>query len=218
MSGYLQRIAMSVRKPGVAIHPVVGALFSTAQSGALHETFGDEDRASARDRFELLREAVSTSSHGQPELRPRSSAPASDDQSTASVMDAHSSAGSARSISRREGLVSSNRYDEGERRAESAKGDRETETINARRDDVPLIPTTLTPGPAVVTVPSTMPAADSTRHTASPSRPSDEIEIHIGRIEVTAVHPTPMRTAPAKPPRRAPSLDDYLKRRDGRPS
>ena len=45
----------------------------------------------------------------------------------------------------------------------------------------------------------------------------DEIQIHIGRIEVTAVPPAPaIRPAP-KPPRHvAPSLDEYLRRQDRR--
>ncbi|HEY2012479.1 MAG TPA: hypothetical protein VGH38_03210 [Bryobacteraceae bacterium] len=43
-------------------------------------------------------------------------------------------------------------------------------------------------------------------------REPDQIEIHIGRIEVTAV-PQPQQTAPAvKQPRKALSLDEYLKR------
>jgi hypothetical protein len=134
------------------------------------------------------------------------------------IADAQPSAGSARSITIGEGPVSTNRYDQGEFRAESAKRERETEKINAIRDYVPLLPTNLTPSPpVVVAVPSTGPTADSTRSFAAPSRLSDEVEIHIGRIEVTAVHPSPIRAAPAKSPRRAPTLDDYLKRRDGRP-
>jgi hypothetical protein len=53
------------------------------------------------------------------------------------------------------------------------------------------------------------------RHLRSPSREADEIQIHIGRIEVTAVPPAPARPAPA-PNRKSPSLDEYLKRRPGR--
>lgn len=49
----------------------------------------------------------------------------------------------------------------------------------------------------------------------TPAEP-DEIHIHIGRIEVTAVQPAPARTAVATPRTRAPSLSDYLRRRDGR--
>jgi len=48
-------------------------------------------------------------------------------------------------------------------------------------------------------------------------REPDEIQIHIGRIEVTAVHPAPT-PAVAKPQRNVPSLDEYLKRRDRRTS
>lgn len=51
-------------------------------------------------------------------------------------------------------------------------------------------------------------------HAASP--PGDDIQIHIGRIEVTAVRPAPAPQPAARTRRGAPSLDDYLKRRDGR--
>jgi hypothetical protein len=43
----------------------------------------------------------------------------------------------------------------------------------------------------------------------------DEIQIHIGRIEVTAVPQSPVPRA-AKPAPKSVSLDEYLKRRDGR--
>jgi len=46
-------------------------------------------------------------------------------------------------------------------------------------------------------------------------RQPDEIQIHIGRIEVTAV-PPPVAAPAARPVRKSQSLDDYLKRRDGR--
>jgi hypothetical protein len=48
-------------------------------------------------------------------------------------------------------------------------------------------------------------------------REPDEIQIHIGRIEVTAVPPAPAPPA-AKPQRNVPSLDEYLRRRDRRAS
>jgi len=44
----------------------------------------------------------------------------------------------------------------------------------------------------------------------------DEIEIHIGRIEVTAVPPPVVRAESSRPPRPSPSLGEYLKRRNGR--
>jgi hypothetical protein len=50
------------------------------------------------------------------------------------------------------------------------------------------------------------------RHAAKPE--ADEIQIHIGRIEVTAVTPAPVRP-PAQPVRRALKLDEYLRRGRG---
>ncbi len=49
----------------------------------------------------------------------------------------------------------------------------------------------------------------ASRQTAS-ARQSDTIQIHIGRVEVTAVQPAPIPMS--KPKRQTPSLDDYLKR------
>jgi hypothetical protein len=53
------------------------------------------------------------------------------------------------------------------------------------------------------------------RDKAAQVTPLDEIQIHIGRIEVIAAPPPAPRAAPA-PARKSMSLDDYLSRRDGR--
>ena len=55
-------------------------------------------------------------------------------------------------------------------------------------------------------------AQDAPRMASEPH----EVQIHIGRIEVTAVPPAPPRAPAAAPRRNAMSLDDYLKRRNGR--
>jgi len=52
------------------------------------------------------------------------------------------------------------------------------------------------------------------RNSQAAARQHDEIEIHIGRIEVTAVQQTASRPA-AQPARKALNLDEYLKRREG---
>ena len=88
--------------------------------------------------------------------------------------------------------------------------------ISARDPFAPLIteaPVSSPPTAAIGKVRE--PAASSSQNFASHSRATDDIEIHIGRIEVTAVQPAPMRTTTVKSPRRVPSLDDYLRRRDG---
>jgi hypothetical protein len=53
----------------------------------------------------------------------------------------------------------------------------------------------------------------SARHAASEPH---EVQIHIGRIEVTAVPPAPANAPVARPRRSATSLDEYLRRRNGR--
>jgi hypothetical protein len=50
---------------------------------------------------------------------------------------------------------------------------------------------------------------DLPRRVAQPDREADEIQIHIGRIEVTAVPPAPARPA-AQPARKSLRLDEYL--------
>jgi hypothetical protein len=59
-------------------------------------------------------------------------------------------------------------------------------------------------------------AQEPTAASRAPDRGAgEEIQIHIGRIEVIAVAPQPARAA-GPPSRKFTSLDDYLKRRDGR--
>ena len=47
---------------------------------------------------------------------------------------------------------------------------------------------------------------------------SDEIQIHIGRVEVWAAQPAPARAPATKAPRKAPPLSEYLRQRNGRSS
>jgi hypothetical protein len=62
------------------------------------------------------------------------------------------------------------------------------------------------------------PGKEGTRPPRSVSQPQpDEIQIHIGRIEVIAVPAAPAQPALATTQRKTPSLDEYLQRRDGGP-
>jgi len=74
-------------------------------------------------------------------------------------------------------------------------------------------------GPAGPAAPARRVAgSDHGREGRAPAAPRgpDEINIHIGRIEVTAAPPPPLRPAAPKAHRKAPSLDEYLRRRSGR--
>jgi len=59
---------------------------------------------------------------------------------------------------------------------------------------------------------------DPSRKPGYSIREPDEIQIHIGRIEVTAVQSTVPNAAPTPRRRSAASLDEYLRQRDGRMS
>jgi len=80
-----------------------------------------------------------------------------------------------------------------------------------------LQPTAVIPGVAALNQPEKS-NLNSVQPVHATSQAPDEVQIHIGRIEVTAVPPAPARVSPAAPQRRAPSLDDYLKSRDSRHS
>jgi hypothetical protein len=61
-----------------------------------------------------------------------------------------------------------------------------------------------------------LPTSGRSQRPELPTRVQDEIEIHIGRIEVIAVPPPKAPPTPAKPARTGPSLEAYLRRRDRR--
>jgi hypothetical protein len=60
-------------------------------------------------------------------------------------------------------------------------------------------------------------AKEPARRAAQPSREPDEIHIHIGRVEVAAISQPAARPAPASQQRKSMSLDEYLRRSNGRP-
>jgi hypothetical protein len=64
--------------------------------------------------------------------------------------------------------------------------------------------------------PAPVPRTTSPSRRASADREIEDVQIHIGRIEVTAVAAGPARAAAAPPRRKAGSLAEYLRRRDGR--
>ena len=210
-------------KPGNAIHPVVRSLFSATEPGISPETFAEEivtsdagRESSQPDRRQMppalseidLHSSARSSEREQPS-RLIATEQVSGDNALWVPRPAHVEIPQRRASS-------SQLEDEGDSRVESSPNVFEAAGSAARDPFAPLImeavvPRSQTPSPEKVREP----VARSSQSFATHSRSTDEIEIHIGRIEVTAVQPAPTRTTPVKSPRRAPSLDDYLRRRDG---
>jgi hypothetical protein len=102
------------------------------------------------------------------------------------------------------------------------------ETSTKRPVNTPRIEWTLETGAARqdVRMPPTTPSfrfrsGSEAKEGSGPMRRSlgsepDEIQIHIGRIEVVAAQPAPAQAVPQRAPRITPSLDEYLRRRDRR--
>jgi hypothetical protein len=93
--------------------------------------------------------------------------------------------------------------------------------VEERADERGLIGTALgAPMREQLRVAGTQRSRDKSQDRAATARASErdtfeDIQIHIGRIEVIAVPPPAPRATPA-PARKSTSLDDYLKRRNGR--
>jgi hypothetical protein len=223
MSGYLQRLARSVVERGDSVHPRTGSIFSPRQEetraplqglGEVEHVTPAHQRPESRatpselDEAEPFRRVTQRSEHTP--LLPRSAA--SDTRSTAHTPPAFP--------------------------VPLRHGGEPVVSGDAPSWEPPKIP--FTDATEVhVTAPVTRDANDAFRALMKPAsvsdvvtrsaqprnmavqpnaprggRQPDDIQIHIGRIEVIAV-PPPAPRAP-KAPDRSPSLDAYLSRRDGR--
>lgn len=94
-----------------------------------------------------------------------------------------------------------------------------SQELTPRRPYRPLVPEDLRrPGPSLLRNPSmltpdrgSIEKTGPARHSVPLERSADDIQIHIGRIEVTAVPPAPTRPA-VQPVRKSLRLDEYLRR------
>jgi hypothetical protein len=206
MSSYLQRLVSSAMKPTAGVHPVVAPLFSTVfditeEEPVEHEAAPQRTQAS----FE----------HILPGSVPVAPAAVHLHQASSDPQPARPAA------------------QFGQEHVSDQKTPRVPRPADAREVDSahpvyePLLP--LTPSPLPVHLhqsdsrSESLPGTVSQRKTESAAMPRhslptkhepDEIQITIGRIEVTAV---PETTRPAaKPTRRQLSLDEYLKHADAR--
>lgn len=118
---------------------------------------------------------------------------------------------------------------EGTRRGKVSNRPNQEDPTETQRQSTPLVlaekfsPLVGHPAPVDPTPPATANArieeklgkTDPGRQPNPPVHEPEQIEIHIGRIEVTAVQPFVPVVAAGKPRRRTTTLDEYLRRRDG---
>ena len=217
MSGYLQRIVSNARTPARAIHPIVGPLFSATQSA---EPFVAEESLLVSARPEPVVEPAADAAVPR-RLLSRAAcrfvkllAPRIRSRRTSSPCVAGSQTKNPR-LPSSDPACQTNRMRIRVKHSEPYSPEPEREiaigysfTPLIEESDRPAVPVRIPgkPGEPRVSFP---------RRSPQPEPERDEIEIHIGRIEVTAVPQAVARPA-AQPARKSLNLDEYLKRRNRR--
>jgi hypothetical protein len=204
MTGYLQRLASNARNPGGGVHPLVGSLYSRPEPESLPPLM--EEQAVAPPPSQP-REGIFT-----PLIEPLI-------KDTTTETTKETVAGTAnRSLGAAQPMAPGNIAGEPPLSGPSQLPKPHSTT---HLEHVPLPSEEARPTPIAQFRPPRKPA----RLAPEPAKPgnhddahgSGDIQIHIGRIEVTAV-PPPLPRAAAPPAPKSISLAEYLKRGRGRSS
>jgi hypothetical protein len=235
MTGYLQRLALSAVTPA-AIHPVRGSIFSPSEGAAATEAGRAEEQlpatVSAAPGIAATPQSPSapgfltnvTPVRSRPERAPAGDHP-DRGAGEAEFAPTHTEPASAR-----QGEVKTSASQGGTRAPHEAADAGERDVTGRDRSALPERPfvplfevqigeraalpeSTERSRPATASVARRSATDGKRQDPRPPPAERDEIEIHIGRIEVTAVQAAP--PPPPTPRRHAPSLDDYLRRRNG---
>lgn len=223
MSGYLQRLIRSVAQPEESVHPRTGSIFSPPRHEPdsppqqWHETEAAdhveqrEDSPALPPRLaqppELAHTGPATYEHVSLFPKITSNTAPGPERQPRRADTIHASAGRSEIDSAEEEIWRPHEPIA----ATTAPGPADTAIVVTPQYRALIKPGGTTERRANVAAASVMRAE---RHSERAERQPDDIHIHIGRIEVTAVHP-PAPRAP-KPPDNALSLDAYLNRRNGR--
>jgi hypothetical protein len=206
MSGYLQRIASGVLHSQRAIHPAIGSLWMPQRNAVPSEQFDETmapivPRRSTQPDAQQTRSALAHMSNKQEPDPP--------------LQDL--------SARRQDASIPVESRLEPERPPLVVRDATMTQARHGQHADDLARPTAFTPLVATSSrasmlqprgiVPASMLSRERTLPvTPSPAPQPDEIEIHIGRIEVAAVLPQPAPRLPARPVRKSLDLNEYLKR------
>jgi hypothetical protein len=221
MTGFLQRLASSAARPGTAIHPVQRPLYADPTADAVG---ADLEADAAMSDVPADRRAVEPSkphhpppAAGQPRVLPVAlpaalRVPGTKRQDTTIAVrpprpDGEDGLPGLPPPSGSRSQHSSIRYGG---RGEVPNAQEAPAQVFVKAPRAPSIK-------PVSTYDATLSARSNLRSGISrarePASDSGDIQVHIERIEVTAVHPAPSQ--PKRPRRLAPSLDEYLKRGTG---
>jgi hypothetical protein len=217
MSGYLQRLVQTAAHPAESVHPRTGSIFSPTDDRDPH--LGEPEEASEAISSVDASPRMSPNTTTAPSASLRAPVAAPEYRPMVPVNDADS-------VGTSQDYRPSLNDDVTTRAAPARKQSHTTEIsepANRRAPRItyhPLIEQPVAAKEHLQPV-AGWPRADAPRQnapsasrTATAQSQADEIQIHIGRIEVTAVHPpAPQR---AKLPDKGPSLDAYLNRREWR--
>ena len=240
MSGYLARLAASVSRERSSIHPLVTPLFAGTQEAVELPAIEEEQIISPRSQTEVpeaqgdahlpaIEEEQITSPRRQTEVREAPAEARQPEISRPGTSSAIDGAGGPRSehpaapVARTRPQVKPVSAAPEEPSSLSAAASQFPAPPSRNADEEFPAAGSYTPLLAVNTIQNAAPFASasvkqqrtrssSSLHRARPAGEPDEVQIHIGRIEVTAVAPSPSSRAPINPARKSPSLDEYLKR------
>jgi hypothetical protein len=221
MSGYLQRLVNAAAGDGDAVHPRTGSIFSPRAEGtaalvpggqeyestALHPPHARPPDASLPGESAVPADRAARGPSPTPLFPPASRVPAAGTMVAAPLVRA--------AASDIDGGVHPDDRSWQARGGGDPPTDVRVATPRVREEDEAsrlFAAPDRGPEPRVPSAEATR--LRSERHAAQSERQPDDIQIHIGRIEVIAV-PPPATPAP-KAPDRSLSLEAYLNRRDGR--
>jgi hypothetical protein len=189
MNGYLQRLVHTAAQPVQSMHPFAGSIFASSHD--------DQTRGIESEEFVAATSAIDR--HASPTLQ-RQSVPQHNARAEGVPLREYRPVAPVSVVTplQTEGEASAWLF-------QSVTPQNEFHPLMSQEPFVAEPDLTHAPFQAKTR------ASGDNRRSVARERTNDDIQIHIGRIEVTAVHPPAPRTA--KTPDRGPSLDAYLNRR-----
>jgi hypothetical protein len=218
MKGFLQRLAAGTIRPERTVHPFVGAIFQGGvKREQIEETRWPSGPTELLETVEGHGEGNETKDHapkGEPTINVPEGMPLVDRVASAEPP------GVELPIKRKAGEeVPTARVQKSRRKEDEANGPPNVEPFVLRPLVMGVWPQSKgedqNSGVAEPTLGASQVATRAKAALPEREAPIEDIQIHIGRIEVIAVPPQAQR-ASAVPGRKGMSLDDYLRQRNGR--